>query len=132
MIDSGAMDEDDAAAHKMAEGGEVSDSLGKSDSMFDFVKSRKPSAMAIKSHDSIYSDDSDQADLSRNADEDANEEDQLSFNALRKENYSESAGLRQLDNPKDSGQKGDSEERDSEDRNDMISSIRKKMNKKQR
>lgn len=68
----------------------------------------------IASHESIYSDDSDQADLSRNADEDANEEDQLSFNALRKENYSESEGLDELDSPMDSAQHGDEEESESE------------------
>ena len=41
----------------------------------------------ILSHGSMDSDNSDQADLSRNHDEDANEEDQASWNALRKENY---------------------------------------------
>lgn len=84
----------------------------------------------IKSHPSIYSDDSDQADLSRNANEDANEEDQLSFNALRKENYSESEGLRQLDNPRDSGEHGDTEEMGSHDEHDMVDSIRRKMRAK--
>src|SRR5271166_6296647 len=90
MIDSGAMDEDHAA-HAMAEGGQI-----KSEGSWD-------------THESA-----DQADLSRNADEDANEEDQMSFGALRKENYSESEGLDQLDSPKDSAQHGDSEESDSE------------------
>lgn len=99
---------------RLYEGGEIMERRGK-----------------IKSRDSIYSDDSDQADLSRNADEDANEEDQLSFNALEKENYSESEGLRQLDSPMDSAQHGDDEERDSEDKHDMISKIRSKMKKKQ-
>jgi len=100
-IDSGAHDLDSAV--RMAEGG-------------------------ILSHDSIYSDDSDQADLSRNHDEDANEEDQLSFNALRKENYN-SSNL-DVENPSDSGEMGDSEESDSENRHDMISSIRRKMKSK--
>lgn len=103
-IDSGARDLDEAARY--AEGGE------------------------ILSHGSMDSDDSDQADLSRNADEDANEEDQASFQALRKENYSESEGLRQLDNPRDSAQMGDDEEDESHDRNDMVSSIRSRMNAK--
>lgn len=80
------------------------------------------------SHGSMDSDDSDQADLSRNAEEDANEEDQASFDALRKENYSESEGLRQLDNPKDSGQHGDSEESDSENEHDKIDKMRSRMN----
>ena len=61
----------------------------------------------IASHESIYPHpEADQADLSRNADEDANEEDQLSFNALRKENYSETPGLNQLDSPMDSNEHG--------------------------
>jgi hypothetical protein len=98
-IDSGAHDLDEAV--RMAEGGE------------------------ILSHDSIYSDDSDQADLSRNHDEDANEEDQLSFNALRRENYNTSN--LDVENPKDSAQMGDDEEADSENKHDMISSIRSKM-----
>lgn len=97
-LDSGSHDEDDAAMY--AEGGE------------------------IHSHDSIYSDDSDQADLSRNADEDANEEDQLSFNALRKENYSESEGLKQLSQPEDSNRHG--HEIDSDD-HDMVESVRRKI-----
>lgn len=105
-IDSGAHDMDHAVS--MAEGGRV------------------PSD-EISSHPSIYSDDSDQADLSRNADEDANEEDQLSFNALTKENYSESDGLRRLDQPRDSNLKGDSEESDSENKRDRVSAIRSKM-----
>ncbi len=100
MIDSGALDEDHAVM--AAEGG-------------------------ILSHDSIYSDDSDQVDLSRNADEDANEEDQLSFNALRKENYSESEGLRQLSQPGDSNEHGDSREDSSENKHDRVSAIRAKM-----
>lgn len=79
----------------------------------------------IHSHNSIYSDDSSQVDLSRNADEDANEEDQLSFNALRKENYSESEGLSQLDSPMDSNEHGD--EIDSDD-HDRVSRIQSKMN----
>lgn len=81
----------------------------------------------IHSHGSMESDDSDQADLSRNADEDANEEDQASFNALRKENYSESDGLDELDSPKDSNTKG--HELSDEDENDMVDSVRRKMNK---
>jgi hypothetical protein len=101
-IDSGAHDLDEAV--RMAEGGE------------------------ILSHDSIYSDDSDQADLSRNHDEDANEEDQLSFNALRRENYNTSN--LDVENPKDSGQRGDDEEMDSHDKNDMVGSIRRKMRTK--
>jgi hypothetical protein len=102
-IDSGAHDMDTAV--RMAEGGRPGDE--------------------ILSHDSIYSDDSDQADLSRNHDEDANEEDQLSFNALRKENYNTSN--LDVDGNIDAGQHGDDEEMDSHDEHDMVSSIRSKM-----
>lgn len=84
----------------------------------------------ILSHDSIYSDDSDQVDLSRNADEDANEEDQTSFNALRKENYSESEGLDQLDQPRDSNLKGDDREDSMENKLDTVDSIMRKMSKR--
>lgn len=93
----------------MAEGGEI------------LPKSRQSE---ILSHGSMDSDDSDQADLSRNADEDANEEDQASFNALKKENYSESAGLKQMTQPMDSNEHG--HEIDSDD-HDMVEAIRRKM-----
>ncbi len=71
-----------------------------------------------------------QADLSRNAEEDANMEDQSSFDALRKENYSESEGLDALDQPHDSNLEGDSREDEAEDIHDMVSKIRSKMNMK--
>ena len=71
-------------------------------------------------------------DLSRNADEDSNYEDDLSFGALKKENYSESEGLDELDSPMDSGMHGDEREKDAEDEHDMISSIRGKMKSKKR
>jgi hypothetical protein len=116
--------------------------LGKRDGLFTFPRTKKEAKMSqpdieemqrlynggeIKSHDSIYSDDSDMADMSRNHDEDANEEDQLSFNALRKENYNSS----NLDKsqPRNSNLIGDSEEEDSENKHDMISAIRAKMRK---
>lgn len=78
------------------------------------------------SHDSIYThEDEDQADLARNAEEDANEEDQLSFNALRKENYSESDALH--DQPEDSNE--DSPEHEPMDEHDdsLVGRIRSKM-----
>ena len=83
----------------------------------------------ILSEDSMESTDDDQADLSRNAEEDANMEDKASFDALRKENYSESDGLDALDQPHDSNLTGDSEEEDSENDRDrsIVSAIRKKM-----
>jgi hypothetical protein len=74
--------------------------------------------------------DGGQVDLSRNADEDPNEEDQMSFQSLKKENYSETPGLEELgDQPEDSNLHGDEEESESENKHDMISSIRSKMKK---
>lgn len=84
----------------------------------------------ILSEDSMESDDSDEADLSRNADEDANMEDKASFDALRKENYSESEGLEELDyDPKNIG---DEREKNSENEHDedVVSAIRRKMSKR--
>lgn len=103
-------DEDELAL--MAEGGEILEE-----------------SPDINSHSSMDThEDDDQVDLSRNADEDANEEDQASWNALRKENYSESEGLKQLDSPRDSNLLSDDEELDSENQHDRVSRIMSKMN----
>jgi hypothetical protein len=110
-VDSGAHDMDAAARHMMALGGEILEEGGD-----------------ILSHGSMDSDNSDQADLSRNHDEDANEEDQASFGALRKENYNDSD--LDIDNPRDAAMHGDEEESDSENKHDMISSIRRDMKRK--
>lgn len=101
-IDSGAHDLDEAV--KMAEGGEIN------------------GMDSIDTHE-----EADQADLRRNAEEDANMEDQTSFNALRKENYSESEGLDELDNPSDSGQRS---HRIDKDDHDMVDKIRRGMSAK--
>lgn len=70
-----------------------------------------------------------QVDLSRNADEDLNFEDQNSFAAARKENYSESAGLDALDQPEDSNMKSpDHDEIDVHDKS-IVDSIRRKYKK---
>ncbi|CAM6004764.1 unnamed protein product [Sphagnum balticum] len=124
----------DAAAY--ADGGEVSDEEEIEHAasiaaaiMMKMKKKMMAEGGAIKSMDSMDSDDSSEADLSRNADEDANMEDQSSFNALRKENYSESAGLNELDSPEDSNEMGDSREDDAENihDSDIVSAIRRKM-----
>ena len=84
----------------------------------------------VNGKDSIYAHpDEDQADLSRNAEEDANMEDQSSYDALRKENYSESEGLEALDQPHDSNLHGDPREDDEENIHDgdIVSAIRRKM-----
>lgn len=72
--------------------------------------------------------DGGQVDLSRNADEDFNEEDQMSYDALRKENYSESEGLEKLDQPMDSNMKG--RDLPDEDEHDMVDQVRRKMKAK--
>ncbi len=69
-----------------------------------------------------------EVDLSRNADEDPNMEDQLSYEALKKENYSESEGLAQLNQPEDSNEHGH-DMRD-EDSFDMIEKMRRKIKSK--
>lgn len=64
-------------------------------------------------------------DVSENADEEYNHEDQLGFNALRKENYSESDGLADLTQPEDSNEHGD--KLSDADAHDMVDTIRKKL-----
>ena len=85
---------------------------------------------AILSEDSMETTDDDQADVLRNAEEDANMEDKASFDALRKENYDEEDALRQADNPSDAAMHGDEEEMSSHDSHDMVSEIRRKMKKR--
>lgn len=68
-----------------------------------------------------------EVDLSINADEEPNNEDQMSFEALKKENYSETPGLEELDQPHDSNLMGDEREDESENKEDRVSSIRSKM-----
>lgn len=74
--------------------------------------------------------DGGEVDLSRNADEDPNEEDQMSFEALKKENYSESEGLDDLDQPEDSNTMGDIKETDSENEHDEIEAIHRRIAKR--
>jgi len=96
------------------------------------AKKRMASGGAVRSgsHDMDYADGG-QVDLSRNADEDPNNEDQMSFEALKKENYSESEGLRELgDQPHDSNLMGDEREDDRSDAHDMVDAIRRKMKSK--
>lgn len=68
-----------------------------------------------------------EVDLSENADEEPNNEDQMSYEALKKENYSETAGLDEIHSPMDSGQHGDDIDHDE---HDMVESIRRKMRAK--
>jgi hypothetical protein len=106
---SGSSDED--AAMNYARGGEITEERGH-----------------ILSEGATDSDDSDTADLRRNAEEDQNHEDQLSFHALEKENYSESEGLDDL--TYDPKYPEDSEEDSRSDAHDMVDSIRRKMKAK--
>lgn len=69
-----------------------------------------------------------EVDLSENAEEEPNNEDDMSYEALKKENYSESDGLEALDQPEDSNEK--SHEPSDSDEHDMVESIRRKMRAK--
>lgn len=66
-----------------------------------------------------------QVDLSENAHEEPNHEDDLSFEALHKENYSESDALDELEQPHDSNLHG--RELSDADLHDMVDVIRRKM-----
>ncbi len=68
-------------------------------------------------------------DLAQNAEEEPNNEDQMSFDALKKENYSESEGLDALDEPMDSNESGDPREANEENEHDdsVVGQIRRKM-----
>lgn len=69
-----------------------------------------------------------EADVEWNAREHQNLEDQLSYEALRKENYSEQAALDESDHPWDSNEHGNSPDpRDEPDQHDMVGQIRKKI-----
>lgn len=100
-----------------ADGGEISPE----DEQMDELHSSIASAIMAKRRKMA---EGGEVDLSINADEEPNHEDQESFEALKKENYSESAGLEKLDQPSDSNLHHvmlDSDE------HDMISAIRRKM-----
>lgn len=101
-----------------ADGGEVEDHYS---SIADAILAKKRKAKKMA--------EGGQVDLSENATEDRNNEDQMSYEAAGKENYSESSGLSALSSPMDSAQQGDSREEDSENEEDadMVSSIRKRM-----
>lgn len=120
-----------------AEGGEVEsssedDEIGKAASVAEAIMARRRMAHggAINGMDSIDSDSyTDEADLSRNAEEDANMADQASYKALRKENYSQSEGLAQLDSPEDSNTQGHEIDSDKHGES-LVSAIRARMKRK--
>lgn len=91
------------------------------------AKRRMAKGGEILSEDDIEVSDSEQVDLSENAEEEANMLDRLNFNALRKEIYAESDALDEMDQPRDSNLKG----HDMDDENDrsIVSAIRRKMKK---
>lgn len=132
------------AAPMLAEGGHIEEDMdnyaddGHEDSIAAAIMSRRD-----RLHDEIDSGahdedlaaayaDGGEVDLSMNADEEPNNEDQMSFEALKKENYSESEGLDDLgDQPEDSNEKGNSRESDRSDRHDRVSAIMAKRSKRQ-
>jgi len=127
-IDSGAMDEDHAAEDEDSSF-PSEDHPALDQDMYALGGEINEDGDSILSKDSIYPSRSSQADLSRNHDEDANMEDQTSFNALRKENYN-SSNL-DKDQPEDSNMKGDEREAARSDKHDMIAKIRAKRSKRQ-
>lgn len=73
--------------------------------------------------------DGGEVDSSENADEEPNHADEDNFEALKKENYSESEGLGALDSPEDSNEHGDEIEHD---HHDMVSAIKAKLKRRMR
>lgn len=71
--------------------------------------------------------DGGEVDLEENAKEQPNLEDQLSYEALHGENYSEQSALDDLDQPEDSNQHGDDIDSDI---HDMVDAIRRKIKTK--
>lgn len=123
--------------HRFAKGGSINPTLEQSrmgeqddeDSLVDAIMrkhSKKKMAMGGYADGGEVEDG--QADLSRNAQEEFNNEDQMSFDALRKENYQETPALEQATSPMDSGQHG--HELTDEDENDMVERIRAKIRSK--
>lgn len=127
--------EDEYMADHFAEGGEAE---GHYDSVSDAIMSKKRKKYA----------DGGMVDLNENAEEEPNNEDDMSFEALKKENYSEEAGLEHMGSPEDSNEHGrelhdadehskESEfhegekfhERDADD-TDMLNAIMRKMRAK--
>jgi len=116
-------------AKKMAEGGEVK-TLG---DMIGYPKAMAEGGEVEEHYDSIADailrkKKSGQADLQENANEHLNLEDDLNFDAARKDTYYD---LDQMEEqPEESNEHGDKLEDSDEDDMDMISSIRRKMKAK--
>jgi len=127
--------EDEFMAEHFAEGGEVSpedeEEIEHAASIAAAIMARRKMARGgeILSEDSMESDDSDMVDLDRNAEEDANMEDKASFDALRKENYSESSALRKSQ-PIDSNEHSPEHDEEDVDDRSMVDAIRRKMKAK--
>jgi hypothetical protein len=126
------MEDHDAAQY--AEGGEVDNEAEiehAASIAAAIMAKRKKEAIGAHSDSDIdhemYMAEGGEVDLSENADEEPNHEDQLSFNALKKENYSESDALDDLNQPMDSNEH--SPEHEEEDVNDrsIVSAVRRKM-----
>lgn len=124
---------DEYMADHFAEGGEAEGHYG---SVSDAIMAKKRRAKMMADGGQVQIDD--------NAREEPNHEDDLSYEALKKENYSEDAGLDHMDSPMDSNEHGhalpDADEHDGaksmnsdfEERmaDDMIDTIRRRMKAK--
>ena len=126
-------DEDDATSlvgeimskrKKMADGGEVDGS----ESLANEIIAKRNSQPGARQNKRIGGSSDDQADLNRNSRESLNQEDQMSFNAGKKELYDDDQISAQ---PRDSNEKGDSKEADEENEHDgsIVSQIMKKRKK---
>ncbi len=107
--------DEDIADARLAHGGEVEDHY---DSIADAILAKKRKAKMMAEGGMV--------DLSRNADEDLNQEDQQSFEAGRKENYSESEGLEDLTSPMDSNEHSPEHEPMDVHDESIVDSIRRK------
>lgn len=124
--------QDEYMASRFAEGGEVSEEeVEHAASIAAAIMARRKFARGgeILSEDSMEVSDDDQADLSRNAEEDANMEDKASFDALRKENYSEKSALSDASSPSDSNEHSPEHDEEDVDDRSVVSAIRRKMKK---
>jgi ribosomal 50S subunit-recycling heat shock protein len=112
------------AAEQMAEGGEVDldeDNEGIHQDLADEVLARKHLRDRAHKNDG----QSNLASASREAD---NEEDELSFDALKKENYSEASAI-DFEQPEDSNEHSPEHEEEDVNDDDMVEFLRKKMKK---
>lgn len=95
------------------------------DDQFDDADSVYPMSLSEEAMHRRKMADGGSVDLDENAQEEPNNEDDMSFEALKKENYSEDAGLDHMDSPVDSNLRG--HDLPDEDSHDMVDQMRSKV-----